>query len=432
MRQMKNSGIEWIGEIPEDWEQTRLKSLFIDRCGGAWGDEAQNDENDIVCIRVADFDFEKQTVKAGDKTLRNYQSKVIDKLMLRESDLLIEKSGGGGKTPVGRTILATGCQGFLFANFIDRLRIRSPHNTKFIAYLFRTLYCNGVTFPYVKQTTGIQNLDTENLLREVVYVPCIENQQKIVDFLDKKCADIDSLLAHEESVIEELKAYKQSVITEAVTKGLDRSVHMKDSGVEWIEKIPAAWEVVLLSSVFHQHKERNSRLQETNLLSLSYGRIIQKDINAREGLLPTSFDTYNVIDNGDIILRLTDLQNDQRSLRTGLCTQKGIITSAYITLRKNVDLDSRFMHYLFHSYDICKVFYGMGDGVRQGMNFEDLKRLLVLFPTKHEQQQIADYLDKRCAEIDSLISIKQQKIEKLKEYKKSLIYEYVTGKKEVA
>lgn len=201
---------------------------------------------------------------------------------------------------------------------------------------------------------------------------------------------------------------------------------MKNSGIEWIGEIPETWGIVLLSSIFYQHKEKNSSLQETNLLSLSYGKIIKKDINTCEGLLPASFETYNIIDNGDIVFRLTDLQNDQRSLRTGLCTQKGIITSAYITLRNNIELDDRYMHYLYYSYDICKVFYRMGDGVRQGMNFDDLKKLLTLFPPVSEQQRIADFLDDKCAKIDSLIAHEEATIEELKAYKQSVITEAVT------
>lgn len=201
---------------------------------------------------------------------------------------------------------------------------------------------------------------------------------------------------------------------------------MKNSGIEWVGLIPYDWRVVLLSSIFHQHQEKNAGLHETNLLSLSYGRIIKKDINTSEGLLPASFETYNIIDCGDIVFRLTDLQNDQRSLRTGLSTQRGIITSAYITLRPNVELDSRFMHYLYHSYDICKVFYGMGDGVRQGMNFDDLKKLLTLFPLIDEQKEIADLLDIKCGKIDELIAHEEKLIEQLKEYKQSVITEAVT------
>ena len=205
----------------------------------------------------------------------------------------------------------------------------------------------------------------------------------------------------------------------------------KNSGIPWIGMIPSDWGVEQLSGLFIEHKNKNSDLSETNLLSLSYGKIIRKYINTKEGLLPQSFDGYNVIEKGDIVFRLTDLQNDKRSLRTGLCTERGIITSAYVTLRKRQDMDSAFFHYLFHSYDICKVFYGLGDGVRQGMNYSDLRKLAVLYPPLPTQQHIADFLDRKCAEIDELIAIKQQKIEALKEYKKSVIFEYVTGKKEV-
>ena len=262
-------------------------------------------------------------------------------------------------------------------------------------------------------------------------VPPLAEQQRIAEFLDRKCAEVDEMIALQEQIIEELKAYKQSVITEAVTKGLNPAAPMRDSGIEWIGSIPEHWEIKLLSTLFDEHKHKNSELQEANLLSLSYGKIVRKDINTSEGLLPQSFDGYNIISNGDIVFRLTDLQNDKKSLRTGLCLETGIITSAYVTIRARQKLCSAYFHYLVHSYDVCKVFYGMGDGVRQGMNYSDLRKLLLLSPPITEQQAIADYLDDKCADIDSLIQTKQSKIDSLKEYKKSIIYEYVTGKREV-
>lgn len=201
---------------------------------------------------------------------------------------------------------------------------------------------------------------------------------------------------------------------------------LKDSGIPWIGLIPEDWGIEQLSGLFSEHKKKNSELLETNLLSLSYGKIIRKDINTKEGLLPQSFDNYNVIDDGDIVFRLTDLQNDKRSLRTGLCTERGIITSAYITIRKRQELDSSFFHYLFHSYDICKVFYGLGDGVRQGMNYADLRKLLVLLPPLPTQQRIADFLDRKCAEIDELAALQETMIAELKRYKQSVITEAVT------
>ncbi len=201
---------------------------------------------------------------------------------------------------------------------------------------------------------------------------------------------------------------------------------MKDSGIEWIGEIPKDWEEHPVYVYFEEGKTKNYRMQEQNLLSLSYGRIIRKDINTNVGLLPASFNTYNVVEAGDIIIRPTDLQNDKRSLRTGLVKEQGIITSAYIDLRPKDNVNSKYYHYLLHSYDIIKVFYNMGNGVRQGLNFSEFAKLLLLEPTTVEQQQIADYLDTQCSEIDATAEDIQKEISLLEEYKKSVITEAVT------
>lgn len=201
---------------------------------------------------------------------------------------------------------------------------------------------------------------------------------------------------------------------------------MKDSGIAWIGEIPADWSITILSALFYERKCKNRGLVEKNLLSLSYGNIVRKSIESNEGLLPASFETYNIVESGNIVFRLTDLQNDKRSLRTGLCKERGIITSAYVTLQIRSDDSPRYMHYLFHTYDLCKVFYGLGDGVRQGMNYEDLKHLQVLRPDLKTQHRIADYLDRKCSQIDAIIARQQEVVEKLKAYKLSVITEAVT------
>ena len=201
---------------------------------------------------------------------------------------------------------------------------------------------------------------------------------------------------------------------------------MKDSGIEWIGQIPKHWEVHPVYAYFEEGKTKNYRMQEQNLLSLSYGRIIRKDINTNGGLLPASFNTYNVVEAGDIIIRPTDLQNDKRSLRTGLVKEQGIITSAYIDLRPKDNVNSKYYHYLLHSYDVIKVFYNMGNGVRQGLNFSEFAKLLLLEPTTVEQQQIAYYLDTKCSEIDATAEDIQKEISLLEDYKKSVITEAVT------
>ena len=202
---------------------------------------------------------------------------------------------------------------------------------------------------------------------------------------------------------------------------------MKDSGVEWIGKIPASWNYHPLYYYFDERKNRNFDLRERNLLSLSYGNIIKKDINTTGGLLPASFNTYNIVKNLDIIIRPTDLQNDKKSLRTGLVKEKiGIITSAYIALKPREGVFSNYFHYLLHSYDIMKVFYNMGNGVRQGLNYSEFSKLILVAPSLEEQHKIADFLDQKCSEIDALTADIQTQIETLEEYKKSVIIEAVT------
>lgn len=207
----------------------------------------------------------------------------------------------------------------------------------------------------------------------------------------------------------------------------------KDSGIEWIGEIPTHWEVCKLLKLYKERKCKNYGNVETNILSLSYGNIKRRDIKNNMGLLPKNFETYNIIIPSNIVLRLTDLQNDHKSLRCGLVKEQGIITSAYVTIEKKTDnISSDYYYRLLHTFDIMKGFYAMGDGVRQNLKYNgELSNLLVVIPPHTEQQAIADYLDKKCSEIDKLISDKEILIEKLIEYKKSLIYECVTGKRKV-
>lgn len=202
---------------------------------------------------------------------------------------------------------------------------------------------------------------------------------------------------------------------------------MKDSGIEWVKDIPSTWDVAYLSAVLSERKNKNIGMKENNLLSLSYGNVIRKDITTNDGLLPESFEGYNIIEKDDIVLRLTDLQNDHRSLRTGLCKERGIITSAYCTLKKNSSkYDSRFLQYYLHSFDICKGFYGMGAGVRQGLNYDGIRKTEILLPPLAEQIAIADCIEEKTKKVDALIANQEAQIEKLKAYKQSLITEVVT------
>lgn len=201
---------------------------------------------------------------------------------------------------------------------------------------------------------------------------------------------------------------------------------MKDSGIEWIGEIPTEWRTNTAFQFFTQVKNKNEGLKEQNLLSLSYGKIKRKSIETVGGLLPESFDGYNVIEADDIVLRLTDLQNDQKSLRVGLSPERGIVTSAYLTLRNRSTSLPEYLYYYLHAFDISKGFYGMGAGVRQGLNWDGLKWLKILTPPVQEQEKIVRFLDAECARIDSVIEKTRSSIEEYKKLKQSVITQAVT------
>lgn len=182
----------------------------------------------------------------------------------------------------------------------------------------------------------------------------------------------------------------------------------------------------MLSQMATLHYLSNKDVHHQNLLSLSYGRIINKDINGVSGLLPASYDTYQIIENGNIVLRLTDLQNDQKSLRVGLCTQEGIITSAYLALQPRVTVLPAFLYLLLHTADIMKVFYSMGNGLRQNLNWGELRKLSCVLPPLAEQRAIVSYLDGKVGQIDTYIAKQTQQIELLKELKQAVIANAVT------
>ena len=200
----------------------------------------------------------------------------------------------------------------------------------------------------------------------------------------------------------------------------------KDSGIEWIGSVPSRWRVHTLYQLVTQVKEKNSNLQEKNLLSLSYGKIKRKDIDSPDGLLPASFDGYNIIEDGDIVLRLTDLQNDHASLRVGLATERGIITSAYTTLRPIDTSNSKYLFYLLHAFDLKKGFYRMCSGLQQGSNYAEVKELRVVLPDQDEQDNIVRFLDDQCLQIDAMIAEAKISIDDYKMMRESVVFEAVT------
>lgn len=423
MREMKDSGVEWIGQIPKDWSISPLKYNY-EVVAGATPESSKSDywDGDIVWITPADFKTKDVYVERGSRYITKLGFDSCSTSIIPKGNIIFSKRAPIGSVVINSKDLCTN-QGCLSCINKD-INV----NNKYYYYVLSIytdvfeLFGSGTTF---KEISG-------NVFSNIILpYPCVEVQNTIVNFLDEKCSEIDTLTSDIQKQIDILEQYKKSVIMESVTKGLNPDAEMKDSGIEWVGQIPVSWHIHPVSIYFDERKNKNRLGKESNLLSLSYGQIIRKDINTIGGLLPESFNTYIIVEKDDIIIRPTDLQNDKRSLRTGLVKEHGIITSAYIGLKPKRFVCSAYFHYLLHVYDVMKVFYNMGNGVRQGLNYSEFAKLMLIAPSFDEQQEITDYLDKKCLEIDTIISDKKKQLEVIAEYKKSLIYEYVTGKKEV-
>ncbi|AGC75954.1 type I restriction enzyme S subunit [Nonlabens dokdonensis] len=214
--------------------------------------------------------------------------------------------------------------------------------------------------------------------------------------------------------------------SKTAVKNIERYASYKDSGVEWLGEIPENWQVKPGLTILNESKEKNIGFIQKTVLSLSYGNVIVKPKEKLTGLVPESFETYQLVKPGDIIIRPTDLQNDKTSLRTGLAKDHGIITSAYINLRVKEKYSNSFYHYYLHTIDINKVIYGLGSGLRQNISFWDFKRFPFPFPPLPEQTAIAQFLDDKTSKIEDAIAIKEQQISLLKERKQILIHQAVT------
>ena len=198
----------------------------------------------------------------------------------------------------------------------------------------------------------------------------------------------------------------------------------QSTDISWLPEIPEGWEVKKVRQFVVEGKNKNKGMQETNVLSLSYGRIIRKQ-NLYMGLKPADYSTYQIVEPGQVVLRLTDLQNDHKSLRCGLVKERGIITSAYVTLIPK-GITSAYLYRILHTYDIFKLFYSMGDGLRQTMNFDDVAHMDIPVPPLPEQERIVAYLDKQTAKIDKLVTAKTKQIALLKELRERTIADAVT------
>ena len=416
MREMKDSGIEWIGEIPKDWEIIKGKYVleYLQK-------PVKDDDGVITCFRD------------GEVTLRSNRRE--------DGFTLSDKEIGYQGIDVG-DLVVHGMDGFAGAIGISDSRgkaspvlnvLNSKYNKRYLMYYLRSMAFSNV---FVALASGIRVRSCDlrwNKLAELPYpTTSYDEQTEIVSYLDTQCSEIDATVEDIQKEISLLEDYKKSVITEAVTKGLNPDAEMKDSGIKWLPKIPMHWKVIPSKYLFANSDIRRQTGDEQLTASQKYGIITQKDYTAKENaqivLATQGLEKWKHVEPNDFIISL-------RSFQGGLEMSEitGCITWHYVVLKAQKEVCHKYYKWLFKSARYINALQGTCNFIRDGQDLRFSNFALVpLFELPlAEQQQIADFLDSKCSEIDSLIADKKRQLDILADYKKSLIYEYVTGKKEV-
>lgn len=429
MREMKASGIEWIGEIPREWEIIPHK--FIMHKDKKICDEYNGE--DIISLTMGGVIVRDLT--AGGKmplTFDGYQFVEPEDLLLCLFDIDVTPRCVGIVKNYGITSPA-----------YSRFKVHEGYNNRYYDYLLRSIDDDKV---FVHLSKNLRSSLTESDFGAIkTIVPPLPEQRRIADFLDRKCAEIDAVIEKTKAAVEEYKKLKQSVITEAVTKGVRGPRPMKPSGVEWIGDVPKGWEADKVKHLFTNGKGLSitkENLVETGLPVISYGQIHSKNNSGTEitdDLLryvdfqyQTDFPQCEVFQY-DFVFADTSEDYDG----CGNCAYKqdsSILFGGYhtIILHSNSKKDNKYFAYLFKTNSWRKQLREVATGVKLfTIAQKTLMNSSVIIPPESEQQEISDYLDRKCAGIDNILAKKQQFIKELETYKKSLIYEYVTGKKEV-
>ncbi|MBS9921585.1 restriction endonuclease subunit S [Vibrio alginolyticus] len=440
----KESGVEWLGKVPQNWSIHSLKRTVDGVTNGIWGGEPDN-HNDLIVLRVADFNRNQLNIGDDKLTFRAIEPKDRASRLLKKGDLLIEKSGGGDKTLVGCVVLFDKDYPAVTSNFVAKMTPKKGFDSSFLRYAFSQLYAGKVNFPSIKQTTGIQNLDSDAYLQESFVFPSYEEQQKIANFLDHETAKIDTLITKQEKLIELLKEKRQAVISHAVTKGLTPDAPMKDSGVEWLGEVPEHWDVSQLKhhvNTVNGFGFSSNDFQDEGVPFIRAGNIKNKTIVKPDIHLPQSVvDKYQrvIMNAGELVISMV---GSDPKIKASAVGQVGLVPSSLagsvpnqnvVILREKSSLIKQFLFYV-----VCGTPYRYHLDVfsHKLANQSIISSSLIInahfaFPTLEEQMQVVDFLDTQLKKYDALVEKAISSIELMKERKTALISAAVTGKIDV-
>ena len=401
MREMKDSGVEWIGEIPKEWKICRLKNYAYIMNGADFKD-IQDDNGDYPVIGSGgEFDRATKYLYDGESVLLGRKG-TIDK---------------------PRYINGT----FWTVDTMYYTKIKDIGIAKYLYYL-----CTQIQFDYYQYGSAVPSMTQRDLNSVVFPLPEIVEQENIVNYLDSKCSKIDEIIEKQQAIIEKLKEYKISIITEAVTSGINPDVEMKDSGSVWFGSIPINWEMKRLKYVFHIQKDIAGEEGHT-VLSITQRGIIPKDFSNNEGQFANSYANYQLVHKGDFAMNHMDLLTGW----VDISKYEGVTSPDYrvFVLKDKNGMCPEYYLYMMQMCYSARIFYGLGQGVsgmgRWRLQADKFLNFHIPIPPYDEQKIIADYITDKVNHIEVEIDKRNKLVEKYQEYKKSLIYEVVTGKKEV-
>ena len=413
---MVKTQINYICEYPETWTLTKIKYLLSER-------NEKSITGEEMLLSVSQY---YGVIPSSENKMQTMQaSSLIGYKIVKKGDLVFNKLNPG--------LARFGCSDFDgitspdFAVYIPNKKT----NSRFMSYLLKSeRYVTHIKSLGAGVGEGFARLYTPQLFSFSVALPKIDELTKITNFLDKKNAEIDEIRKTIEAQIEKLDQYRKSIIFEATTSGLNSQVQKKESGIEWIGMVPRHWKIIKNRYIFTKKKDIVGRNWEnTQLLSLTKKGIIKKDINEGGGKQPDSFSTYQLVEDGDMVFCLFDL--DVSAVFSGLSPLCGMISPAYKRYVCKNGFLNRYYKFYFDAVFSGRHYKLYSKNLRYTIDDDVFDSLLTLVPPLHEQEEIADYLENKCLEIEQIIDEKNDQLVKLDEYKKSLIFEYITGKKEV-
>ena len=417
MREMKDSGIEWIGKVPVEWKIDNPQYHFSQRKDRAKQGMVQLTASQKYGV-ITQTEYMERT---GANIVTVQKDFDILKLVCAGDFVIHMRSFQGGLEYSEKT----GSISSAYVMLIPSNTIREP---RYYKWFFKSSnYIDALSSTSNLVRDG-QAMRWSNFIQLPILFPPAEEQQRIADFLDAKCAEIDALTADIQTQIDTLEQYKRSVITETVTKGLNPNAEMKDSGIEWVGKMPLAWDAVPNKYLMYKVKNICPVYNGEDILSLTTNGVIIRDLNGG-GKMPTSFDGYQKVTPGNLLMCLFDIDVTPRCI--GLVKNFGLTSPAYSQFVMRTGAYAPYYYYYYLMVDYTKELLHMAKNLRHSLTEDQLGAIKAPNPPYEEQVQIAEFLDKKCVEINLVIEDKNRQLATLDEYKISLIFEYVTGKKEV-